>query len=303
MSVRSSRARVVVTLVLLGALAALFWSRGLRRVPASGAETPGLVSAREKEATGSAFEKGASAAPADISPETRAARAQETGILEVDQWRVRIPLREDRRPDFSRVGNGVFERVRREVPAAVAAFENWLTRLEASAPEQRAALLEEGDGLLGKRMAAWPEWAARDPEAAILFSPSAARRALLPDGMALRLEQPVAGAGFYGVRASCGHGVDGAHGATCRIDHDVILGDRVLRAAIYGDRRERLTEEDASLYGVALGDLIALHADDLVVRPVGTDPRSTLEIIYRGNVVRIDDAAQLSARIQTFITP
>jgi hypothetical protein len=50
----------------------------------------------------------------------------------------------------------------------------------------------------------------------------------------------------------------------------VILDGQVLVASIYGARLRRLTEENASIYGVALDGVIALHKDDGVVQPAAS---------------------------------
>lgn len=231
-----------------------------------------------------------------------AASAPVSVTVERAVWRARTPLRLDRRPDFGADLAPARQTIRKEVPAAVAAFDAWLARYEAASSASHAVLAEEGATLLKARMEQWPEWARRDPEAALLLSPAPASRARLPAEMQAMLEQPLAVVGFYGVRATCSHG-DAGHGPACRIDREIIVDGRLLEAAVYGERLERLTEEDASLYGMVVGNLVVLHADDVVLRPAGGDAESSVEIIYRGQIARVDDPATLPARLRSLLTP
>ena len=224
-------------------------------------------------------------------------------LLERSVLHVRTTLGVDRRPlppEASTVETVAF---RREVPAVFMAFADWMNRYGQARLDARAALLDEGKGLLEARRAAWPELAHRDPEAALWLSPSSAQRALLPAEWSSRLERVVAAEGFYGVRATCNHGAElgDGHSADCRIDHDVILGDEVFAASIYGARGRRLTEENASLYGVALDGLIALHEDDVVVQPAVSG--AGFDVFYRGRTMSVADATALSLQLKTLATP
>ena len=116
----------------------------------------------------------------------------------------------------------------------------------------------------------------------------------------------MAGAGFYGVPAICSHGPEAEHGAQCRID--VTLGGVRHRASIDGSRRERVTEETASLYGVALDGKLALHEDDFVVLPgaaASSDPgrASRIALIHRGQTTDFPDQAALGMHGRALTPP
>jgi hypothetical protein len=192
------------------------------------------------------------------------------------------------------------------VPPAFAAFDSWLARHAAASPADRPALLAEGRALLAARRPVMADLIASDPEAALLLTPSPVARATLPADLRDELEQIVAATGFYGVKAICNHAPGAAHAEACRIVPEAIIDGVIYPASIYGSRRERLTEDDASLYGVVLDGRIALHADDVVVLPaedVSTDPAlaGQLAVLHRGRTTFTPDAASLPAHLQSLL--
>ncbi len=192
------------------------------------------------------------------------------------------------------------------VPPTVAAFQDWLARYKAGSASERKDLESEGKNLAAARLAAMSAMLASDPEAAILLTPTPVEREMLPAGVRDSLEQIVSGEGFYGVKAVCNHepGVD--HAAACRIEHEVFLEGVSYRASIYGRRTQRLTEESASIYGVARDGVLALHQDDVVVLPAGAvnamAPSDQLALIHRGKTTLVP-AADLAARVQSLLLP
>lgn len=158
-------------------------------------------------------------------------------------------------------------------------------------------MLPEGIELAKQRRTALAALIVSDPEAALAQRVPESVREQLPDELLQSLETVVAGSGLYSVLAICGTGhatSDDAepelHQHTYR--HDVIIGDAGYEARIYGARRERLTEENASLFGIALDGQIALHAEDQVTLAPRDAPASarttpsgapaTEVVLYRG---------------------
>lgn len=195
-----------------------------------------------------------------------------------------------------------------EIPPPVAAFDAWLRRFQAASPQDRDSLATEGLALAKARRQTMAELIANHPENAILLAVPLAQRDGLPAGVTDSLESIVAGEGFYGVLAICDHDPEKGHTGTCRIEHDVTLDGTQYKASIYGSRRERLTEENASLYGVALDGKLALHEDDFVVLPgtaVSSDPARAdqLALIYKGQTTFFASEAALATRIRSLIQP
>jgi hypothetical protein len=225
-------------------------------------------------------------------------------IAEVAAWSrqsrvAHTPLGKDRRRvvgEAVRVGKRTS---RHEVPAIFTVFDEWMGGHLAASVSERPARLEEGRALLAERQKLWPDLARSDPEAALLFAPSPAARAVLPPDMAAQLEQIVSGEGFYGVKAICNHDPAAEHGAGCRIEHEVFIDGRSYQASIYGSRNQRLTEESASIYGVALDGLLALHEDDVVILPADA---GQLALIYCGKTTLVPET-HLEVAIHSLLNP
>jgi hypothetical protein len=200
------------------------------------------------------------------------------------------------------------EAIEIDEPAPVGAFNAWLRRFSAASTKDREAMEGQGVALAKARRQAMAELIATRPEDAILLAVPASHRAGLPMAVSDALESIVAGEGFYGVLAICDHDQEGGHTASCRIEYDVALGDAQYKASIYGSRRERLTEENASLYGVALDGKLALHEDDFVVLPgtaVSSDPARAdqLALIYKGQTRYFTSEAALTTHLRSLFSP
>ena len=194
------------------------------------------------------------------------------------------------------------------MPPAIGAFGAWLEDYAAAPAGNRASLLADGERLLAARMAGFGELILADPAAALRHTPTPRMRALLPAAWEAMLERIVTGEGFYGVKAICHHDPSAVHGKGCRIEHEVLIGGRNYRAAIYGERRKRKTEARASIYGVAVGDRIALHEDDCVVHepeemPSGAVPEGGYAVTYKGETSIAANAVELKAQISGKLTP
>lgn len=237
------------------------------------------------------------------SSDFRVPSAEEAAAFVSERWAAHTPLGPDHRSVEGEAASVAKSTTTREVPAVFLAFDQWLRGQRAVSMSERSARLAEGRALLAARQALWPDFARANPEAALLLAPSPVARGILPPDMAGQLEQIVSGEGFYGVKAICNHEPGSEHGEGCRIEREVFIDGRSYQASIYGTRTERLTEEAASLYGVAMDGVLALHEDDVVLLPANeVEPSAAadqLAVIHRGKTTLLPES-QLTAHFLTF---
>lgn len=187
----------------------------------------------------------------------------------------------------------MLEADRRMVPAA-ATFQEWLSMGEPEGSKEREVWLAEGMALAQARQPQVREWIQEDPERAIEEALTPRAFAALPQEIQALVERPVAKEGFYGVLAVCSHGQGEEHVGSCEIRHEVVFGFGTMdaefyKANIYGERQEKMTVEQDSIYGVILDDQIALHEHDLVIIDDGEGtPGGRYAVYYRGQVVYAD---------------
>lgn len=147
-----------------------------------------------------------------------------------------------------------------------------------------------------------------DPETALAFALTPHEYASLPPELQALTERPIVGVGFYGVLAVCNHDSASGHSSACHIKHHIFVNDREIPVTIYGSRRDRLTEEDASLYGVELDGVLALHSDDAVVFPgerMSDDPThiGQFALLYRGQTYFFPDGDSLQKYLSQIAKP
>ena len=216
--------------------------------------------------------------------------------LETHRFLIAPPSEPSTQPEFRE------ESFSAELPEPYIAFDRWARSYATASSAERTTLLPEGLKLVAARSEHLSRLLAENPEAAILFTPSPAVRRTLPPEIETQLERIIAAKGFYGVKAICNHGPEVPHSEqTCRIEHEVGIGSTLYQASIYGSREDRLTEEKASLYGVALDGRIALHQDDYVVLPgEDIDPTRTgqLAVIHNGETTWFPDPATLESHFR-----
>lgn len=146
-----------------------------------------------------------------------------------------------------------------------------------------------------------------NPQEALATALSPRQYALLPEALQALVEKPVTAEGFYGVLAICHHGADEDHTAGCTIQYEVVTGFGTdaaegYRASIYGERHQRMTEENASIYGVVMDGHIALYEDDVVIIDDGEGfPGGRYAVYYRGQQWTTDDPDEARA-IKTRLT-
>ena len=146
-----------------------------------------------------------------------------------------------------------------------------------------------------------------NPREALAGALSPRQYALLPENLQALVEMPVAAEGFYGVLAICSHGADEEHINICQIEYEVITDfgtetAKGYKASIYGERHQRTTEENASLYGVVMDGHIALYENDVVIIDDGEGfPGGRYAVYYRGQQWSTDDPDEALA-IKTRLT-
>lgn len=239
------------------------------------------------------------------APQTKPAPSVE---IRIEHLTARMPRDRDGRPIASALPDIKNESASVSAPREIVDFNEWMRRYASANPARRGELIDEGRSLVAARRQVMAGLIATNPRAAVMTSPSLAQRADLPAEISDQLEQIVSGEGFYGVKAICEHDPGVGHAAGCRIEHDAVLEGVVYKAFIYGDRKGRLTEENASLYGVVLDGLIALHEDDWVVMPaseVEANPAHAgqLAVIYKGRTTYAANEEALPAHIKTLLAP
>lgn len=149
------------------------------------------------------------------------------------------------------------------------------------------------------------QWITTAPESALQAALTPHEYAKLPPAARPFFERPLAGTGSFNVLALCNHSESPtAHGPICQTLHQVDLDGQSYIASVYGSRVFRLSENTASLYGIALGDTLALHADDAVVFPasrLSSDPSraSHFAVIHHGQPTFFPDLATANQHAAT----
>lgn len=186
-------------------------------------------------------------------------------------------------------------------------FEDWMNSPRPVEPTAEAAWLEQGKALALERREVIAHLIMEDPEQAVLAAISPRIRARLPAEVVENLEELVIDEGFYGVLATCFHGPGDEHVAACEISQEVVLkfgtfDARIFQASIYGQRERRLTEESASINGVAVDGQIALHEFDAIIFDDGEAfAPNRFAVYYRGEehlAETLEEAKELQFRFQ-----
>jgi len=109
-----------------------------------------------------------------------------------------------------------------------------------------------------------------DPERALQERVTLAIREELPEEVRRELPELVMGRGDFEVMAVCTHlpheqESENGHAVwEHEIRRQVVMSDRVYTAHVYGRRQRAVTTEQTSIFGVAVGDQMALHEEEIV---------------------------------------
>lgn len=161
-------------------------------------------------------------------------------------------------------------------PDGIDSFSDWRSTAPPGDPAERKSWMERGVALANERRARMEVWVREDPEKALEVALTPRQAAQLPDVVRARVERPVSEEGFYGVMAICTHGAGAEHDSACEIKHEVVLHfgtheAEAMNASIFGEREEKMTEEQAAINGVALDGHLAMYPDDVVVLDEGPE--------------------------------
>jgi len=183
-------------------------------------------------------------------------------------------------------------------------FALWVPRYAAS---PMPALEAEGVALAKAREPVMRRLIAADPERALALAVTPRLRAALPAAVLAHVEREVAGVGEYAVLAICNHAAGADHGAD-RIERSVTLAGERFTAHVHGEGWKRLSQNQASIYGVAIGSDLALHSGDVKVFPASDIPDVAPEspgvmVIYKGDWHWLNDAGQLAAYEKSLVPP
>lgn len=186
---------------------------------------------------------------------------------------------------------------------AAAAFAQWLESPRPTDPEEVRQWRDQGLALARERSPLMAEWIAEDAERAIAWGLSPRQFEALPEEIQALVERPIAEEGFFGVLAVCQHGEGEDHSSFCEIHHDAVLNfgtfdAEVFQASIYGMRKLRLTEENASIIGVAKDGKIALHEDDAAIFDDGPSYGEERFAVYFRNEVRYVGTLEEAERVR-----
>jgi len=121
----------------------------------------------------------------------------------------------------------------------------------------RQALEARGEGLAKERRQALAELIEAGPEQAIALAVPLTVRQQLPASIVGQLEERVSVRAKYEVIAVFGNSPDLRSAPT--IKRRVTVNDRIYRASVYGRRLQQTTQDAMPLYGVAVGDVLAVH--------------------------------------------
>ncbi len=177
-----------------------------------------------------------------------------------------------------------------ETAAQASTLRDWLVQGAPEGTKDRELWLGRGIALARERQPRMRQWIEEDPEQALAEALTPRMFAALPEEVRALVERPVAEEGFFGVLAICNHGPNEEHIGSCEIRHEVLLGfgtfeAEAFQASIYGARKEKMTVEEDSIYGVAMDGRIALHEDEIVIVDDGEGATGgRFAVYYRGQV-------------------
>jgi hypothetical protein len=156
----------------------------------------------------------------------------------------------------------------------------------------RQALEARGEGLAKERLQALAELIEADPEQAIALAVPMTVRQQLPASIAGQLEERVSARAKYEVIAVFGNSPD--LGSAPTIKRRVTVNDRIYRASVYGRRLQQTTQDTMPLYGVAVGDVLAVHESPVRVLEPGESPDPSMPAGDSGRLCPVSRQASAS---------
>jgi len=145
-----------------------------------------------------------------------------------------------------------------EANAVFDAFNAWTEQYVAADVQKRASLLKEGEALADARRVEFKNIIRTNPEAAWAKSVSPAVAAQLPASIQSQLEKRVSARGD--IHTVVGTSFDGDRPRAQR-SNSVVIGDAIYEAHLYGRRAKQTTVRNTPLHGLAIDQVMAVHAD------------------------------------------
>ena len=139
---------------------------------------------------------------------------------------------------------------------AITSFKSWTEKFTAAAaPSTRAQMLSQGLSLARQRRSELSELIQTDPRAALAAAIPMSTREQLPADIAAELESRVSGVGDLTVLAY----LPAKGGLAVRpIERTVHMAGRTYQAYVYGRRANETSKVGIPLYGIAVGDMLAV---------------------------------------------
>ena len=186
-------------------------------------------------------------------------------------------------------------------------FTRWAVRHAAAPAAERVAMEAEGVELAKARLPLMRQLIQDDPARALREALTPRQRAALPAAVRAQVERVIAGVGEYAVLAICNHAAGAEHGED-RIERTATVGGERFIAHTHGAGLKRLTQKNASIYGIAVGSDLALHTGDVMTFAArdlpGVAPETPgVAAIYKGGWHWLDDAGQLPAFEKSLAPP
>jgi hypothetical protein len=141
----------------------------------------------------------------------------------------------------------------------VVAFDGWLEQFTAAAPEDRAAMEQEGTALAQARRPEFKKLIVTNPQRALAMTVPRVVRQDLPEAVVTQLEQPVSARGDF--KAYFGRPLDAA---ALPPDQELVLryfetpAGASYKARVFGSLLEQTTRKDVALRGVAIDRELAV---------------------------------------------
>lgn len=177
-------------------------------------------------------------------------------------------------------------------------FVDWVRGYQRATQIERREMIQAGLELAQARRAEMARMIREDPQQAMQEALTPRQYGALPPEVRELVERLIVTVGMYTVAAICHHGPDEPHGSGCHLEFGAILGFGTFEAeffragSVYGSRKHRQTEEEASLYGVVMDGYMALHEDDVVLVDDGEGQAGgRFAVYYRGHEHLFDDYA------------
>ena len=142
-----------------------------------------------------------------------------------------------------------------DVPVVFPQFAAWAEEFIAARASGNTAILQTKElAIARQRRRVMEDLIKRKPKLALEWAVTRSIRAQLPPEITEDLETHVSGRGFYGVMI-----MDDLENGRHEVRREVVLQGKRYDAYVYGQRVNQSTRSNMALYGIALGQALAVH--------------------------------------------